>query len=109
MNGEERKEQGSPEEKPIDLRDLPPADFYSIVNMFQGLAVQLLGAWSDPSSEKTEAQLLLARYYIDCLGILDEKTRGNLNEEEKKSLDDILIRLRLLYVKLSSGPDQEGA
>ena len=39
-----------------------------------------------------------ARYYIDLLGVLESKTRGQLTLEEKNVLDDVLYQLRSLYV-----------
>lgn len=82
--------------------EVPPANFLGIVGMYQGLAYQMLEAMSDPASRMT-IHPSHAKYYIDCLSILDEKTGGNLDEGEKKALDTVLAALRLAYVRVSSG------
>jgi hypothetical protein len=88
--------------------DIPPASFYSIVTTFQIPALQFLGELRDPSSGKVEVLPPLAKFYIDCLAVLDAKTRGNLSEEEKKVLDNVLTQLRLIYVKNASETTAEG-
>jgi len=45
--------------------------------------------------------LTAARFYIDLLAVLEEKTRGRLSLEEKNVLDDVLYQLRSLYVAAS--------
>ncbi len=111
MKDEEKsQEEGKSEEKAGEIDellssdDIPPANFFSILTTFQLPAMQFLGELKDPtSSEKVEMHPALAKYYIDCISVLDEKTRGNLAEDEQKALDDILTRLRLLYVKNTPG------
>ncbi|MBE7560875.1 DUF1844 domain-containing protein [bacterium] len=60
-----------------------------------------LGAIADPQSGKTEVNLPLARYTIDILGLLEEKTRGNLTQEESALLADTLTQLRLTFVDVA--------
>ena len=48
-----------------------------------------------------------ARQTIDILGILEEKTRGNLDEEEGKLLMGLLYTLRMQYVEAGSGAGKE--
>ena len=54
----------------------------------------------EDAAEKKQ-DLSLARMTIDLLGVLDEKTSGNLTDEEKKILEDVLAGLRMQYVRLS--------
>lgn len=57
-----------------------------------------LGLIPDPSG-KTEKNLDLAKQTIDLLALLEEKTEGNLTEEEAKILSQMLTQLRLQYVE----------
>ena len=43
----------------------------------------------------------MARYVIDLLGLLEEKTAGNLDENEKKTLEIVLSEMRMQYIKVS--------
>jgi hypothetical protein len=52
-----------------------------------------LGAGAPPPD------LRVARIYIDLLGVLQEKTRGNLSEEEAAVLEELIYRFRMLYVE----------
>jgi len=82
--------------------EVPAATFMGIVGMYQGLAHQMLAAMSD-SESRMRIHPSHAKYYIDCLAILDEKTGGNLDADEKSALDGVLAALRLAYVRVSSG------
>lgn len=75
------------------------ANFLQFVN---GLGVQTLvhlGKMSNPISGKTGLDLPNAKYSIDLLGIIQEKTKGNLDADEDRCLADILRDLRLEYVE----------
>ena len=74
----------------------------SMVLMLSGSAMGYLEAAGDRKQEhKKKENLDLARYTIDLLFVLGEKTRGNLTEEEEKMLQKSLTELRLLYVKVA--------
>jgi len=53
----------------------------------------------NPITKKIEKNLEQARFLIDTLAILKEKTKGNLTKEEEALLDDALFNLRLMYVE----------
>lgn len=79
-------------EKPVE------ASFMQFVG---GMAVQTLvhlGRMSNPMTGETKADLPNAKYSIDILGILQEKTKGNLSPEEGEHLSNILRDLRMEYV-----------
>ena len=85
-------------------RELPPASFASLVS---GLVTQILfalGAIEDPQSRRRFRNLPLAKYHIDVLSVLEEKTQGNLDDEERKLLDNALYETRMAYVRTA----QEG-
>ena len=70
-----------------------------LVMMFQGAAMQQMGKIVSPISGKVERDLDQAKMSIDIVGMLQEKTKGNVNEHEKKFLDHVLFELRMNYVE----------
>ena len=69
------------------------------------LAIQAsisLGAMPNPATNKTEQNVPQAKFIIDTLGMLKEKTKGNLTSEEDKMLENILYELRTHYLSLSN-------
>ena len=82
--------------------------FFSLVTTFQAAAMQQMGKLKNPISDKIERDLQQAQLSIDILDMLEEKTRGNLSEEESKLLKGILQELKLNYVdEMSKGPTVE--
>ncbi len=79
---------------------LPEVTFSAFIMSLNTAALYHMGELADPETGKTERDLSLAKHTIDTLALLQEKTRGNLTPEEKGLLDDILIDLRLRYVKV---------
>ncbi|NOS35282.1 MAG: DUF1844 domain-containing protein [Deltaproteobacteria bacterium] len=65
-------------------------------------ALMHLGETPDPATNRVEQNLLLARHTIDILEMLQEKTRGNLSEEESTVFESLLADLKMRYVKASS-------
>ena len=58
-----------------------------------------LGLVEDPSTKAKKKDLSIAKQHIDLLQMLQEKTRGNLDDEEKGLLERILRDVQLQYVK----------
>ena len=88
----------------MDDRDTPSQDrqnellFLQLVMMFQGMALQNLGKVMNPVTNQIERDLEQAKNMIDILGMLDEKTKGNLNDNEQTLLEHALFELRMNYV-----------
>ncbi len=61
-----------------------------------------LGEIEDPISQKIDKNLPLAKQTIDLIGMLKEKTKGNLTPDEEKLIENILFDLRMRYVKATS-------
>lgn len=78
---------------------LPKVDFTTFVYSLASATLVHLGEMADPESGRTTPSMPLAKHSIDTLAMLEEKTRGNLSDEEAKQLGDILGHLRMLYVK----------
>ncbi len=90
-DGEEAKETPS--------YSMPELTFSTFVFSLNSSALVHLGVINDPSSNRNIKDLALAKQTIDILGILEEKTTGNLSEDEAKLLKNILHDLRIMYVK----------
>ncbi|HEX8819759.1 MAG TPA: DUF1844 domain-containing protein [Archangium sp.] len=58
-----------------------------------------LGEAPNPETGRSERDLVLARQSMDLLGMLHDKTRGNLTSEEQQLFDNLLADLRLRFVK----------
>jgi hypothetical protein len=80
-------------------RKLPEADFLTLVASLAGQATINLGLVEHPLAKKVRKDLNQARYTIDLLAILEAKTRGNLNDEERAVLSNVLTDLRMRYVQ----------
>lgn len=82
----------------------PPLDFTTFVLGFASTAVIQMGAAPDPESNQLLKNLVLARQTIDLLGMLRDKTRGNLTAEEQTFLDALLYDLRVRFVEAQQTP-----
>ncbi|MHC4983995.1 MAG: DUF1844 domain-containing protein [Planctomycetota bacterium] len=82
-------------------RELPPPTFATLVNSLAMQAMLALGGIQDPKTKRTIVDLDLAKHQIDTLCVLEEKTKGNLSEDEKKSLDQALYETRMAYVQMA--------
>jgi hypothetical protein len=80
---------------------LPPASFTFLVLSLRAQAEMQLGLMHFGEGEKPEPELPLARHTIDLLGVLAEKTKGNLSLEEQRLLENSLTELRFRYVQVS--------
>ena len=58
-----------------------------------------LGLLADPMSGEVSANRPVAKHCIDMLGVLEEKTKGNLTEDEAAQMRDALHQLRMVYVQ----------
>ena len=96
---EEAKQEKTTEEK-AGLRPLPRGDFAALISMLVTQALFSLGMVQiEGQDEKKEPDLALAKYNIDMLETLQEKTKGNLSQEEEKVLENTLSQVRMAYVK----------
>lgn len=97
---EEARQAASAEAKepPKDM-PLPEITFSSFLISLGSSAFIHLGDIPDPATGEIDKALPLAKQTIDLLGLLREKTRNNLREDEEKLFDHLLYDLRLRYVK----------
>jgi hypothetical protein len=83
---------------------LPEMNFANFVLSLSTTAMYHFGDFPDPVSRKAEKNLIAAKQTIDILGLLQTKTEGNLDENEKSLLDGLLFELRMRYVKEKGSP-----
>ena len=106
LKEEGQKEEVKGEEKQEEARDeepqrvpLPEVSLSSLVFSLSSSALLHLGEIADPQTGEKKEDFALAKHSIDTIGMLREKTQGNLTEEEDKFIESILTDLRWRYVK----------
>ncbi|OHB67845.1 MAG: hypothetical protein A2Y77_10390 [Planctomycetes bacterium RBG_13_62_9] len=105
---EEKKKEAA--EEPGREGPLPQGSLGALINMLTTQALFALGFLQIKGEEPREPDLNLARYNIDMLQALQEKTKGNLTAEEQKLLKNTLSELQMGYVSLANqlSAQQEG-
>jgi hypothetical protein len=83
-----------------------PASFLNFLMSIASNAASSLGMMEHPVTHQREVDLELGKHWIDVLGMLEAKTRGNLTPQEKKMLEGLLADLRMQYVSLSNAPQK---
>lgn len=76
-------------------------DFDHLLEVLVTQSLMYMGGFPDPQTGQAMVALDLAKFHIDLLGVVEEKTRGNLNEDEKSKLEGVLHELRLRFVEIS--------
>jgi Domain of unknown function (DUF1844) len=91
---------------------IPPASFLFLLESILMQAQMHLGLFNlgevEERGEKPEPNLALARHSIDLLGVLQEKTKGNLTVEEQRLLENGLTELRFRYVQVADEFKRKG-
>jgi hypothetical protein len=85
------------EETAADMPDFE-ADFATFVYSLNTQALLFMGKIPNPISKKYEKDLGTAKYLIDTIDMLSKKTKGNLDENEAKLIENILYDLRMAYI-----------
>jgi hypothetical protein len=79
--------------------------FLLLIQMYNFEGMVALGKVLNPATNQLSKSLEHAKYVIDILEVLKEKTRGNLDSEESRLLDQTLSSLKLNYVDEMGNPD----
>jgi hypothetical protein len=82
---------------------MPEPDFSSFIFSIATTAHMSLGGMQNPETGKAEQNLPAAKQMIDILGIMKEKTKGNLTKDEETLLESALYNLRMQYVRAMEG------
>jgi hypothetical protein len=93
-------EMAHPGHDPLD----DPASFLSLIMSLASNAAASLGMMPHPVTGESGVDLKTAKHWIDVLGTLEQKTRGNLDPQEDQVLESLLADLRMQYVSLTSSP-----
>lgn len=78
---------------------MPEISFMTFIMSLNASAMVHLGIIEDPGTGSKTKSPALGKQTIDILGMLEEKTRGNLDKDEENMLKNILYDLRIIYVK----------
>jgi Domain of unknown function (DUF1844) len=94
------------DDETVPEMDLPgaedPASFASFMMSIASNAASSLGMMEHPVTGKREVDLELGKHWIDILGMLQQKTRGNLLPQEQQILEGLLSDLRMQFVSLTN-------
>ena len=101
LAAQEEAEKEKDQEQSETHGPLPPGNFAALISMLTTQALFALGLLQIKGQEKKEPDLELAKYNIDMLETLEEKTKGNLTNEEEQILSNTLSELRMGYVKIA--------
>ncbi len=82
----------------------PQADFKFFATTLAIQASIALGHLANPATGKTEADPAQAKFLIDTLGMIQEKTKNNLDQEEATLLENLLYELRVAYLHKDEKP-----
>jgi len=98
--GEEKTEESEQATANEDY-PLPEINFPTFIFSLNSSALVNLGVMEDPATSQKAKNLPMAKQTIDILGMMEEKTQGNLSDDEANMLKTMLYELRMLYVKES--------
>jgi hypothetical protein len=89
-----------------DLADppMPPASFEMLLTTLATEALVALGQVPHPVTGKTQVQRNQAKFFIDTVDILRQKTSGNLTTSEQQVIDSLLHQMRLVFVQTATAP-----
>jgi len=84
--------------EPAAAGPVPPATFEFLVHTLFTQALMALGRIPNPITKQTHRNLATARHFIDTLAMLERKTAGNLDADERRLLEEVQHQLRMLCI-----------
>jgi len=89
------------EDKKKEEFKMPPLEvnFMMFITSLSMQVMMSLGIYPNPITKKEEKNLDAAKYTIDTIAMIQEKTKGNLTSEESRLIDNILYDLRMKYIE----------
>jgi|SRR3954464_4485155 hypothetical protein len=93
-------------EEASDLADppMPPASFELLLTTLATEALVALGQVPHPVTGKTQVQHNQAKFFIDTVDVLRQKTAGNLTASEQQVIESLLHQMRLVFVQTANAP-----
>jgi hypothetical protein len=79
-----------------------PTSFVNFLMSIASNAASSLGMMEHPVTHQRDVDLELGKHWIDVLGMLEKKTKGNLTKQEAQMLEGLLSDLRMQYVSLAN-------
>ena len=101
LAAQEEAEKEKKEEVKEGREPLPEGNFAALVSMLTTQSLFSMGLLHVKGQEEKKPDLEMAKYYIDILETIQEKTKGNLTPEEETVLSNTLNELRMGYVKVA--------
>jgi len=98
---EKAEKEDKQEEEARERGPLPEGNFAALISMLATQALFALGLLQVKGQEERKPDLEMAKYNIDMLESVEEKTKGNLTEEEQRVLSTTLSELRMGYVRVA--------
>ncbi len=95
---EAKQEEPTEAAPPVEIAE---PEFSHLIETFAVQALISLGKVINPITKKYERDVTLAKYYIGILGVLEQKTKGNLTPDEDKLLNELLHNVRMAYIDAS--------
>jgi hypothetical protein len=95
----ETEQQTGPDEQ-NQQGELPPANLTALISMFATQAMFALGLIHEEGSQPPPPDSAMAQFNIDMLQTIEDKTQGNLTEEEAQMLQTTLAQLRMVFVQV---------
>lgn len=86
-----------------DSVQVPEVDFMNFITSLSLQSLISLGEIESPFTNKKELNIKQARFLIDTLDMIKQKTAGNLAEEESKVLESMLYELKMKYIEKNKG------
>ncbi len=106
-----QREREQPAQEPAggpERMRMPPASWEMLLTTLATEAMVALGQIPHPGMEQAEVDLERAKYVIDTLAILEQKTKGNLTEGESQGLEQLLHQLHMAFVAVQRGAGSAG-
>lgn len=85
------------EQKPQEKQQIPQPNFNMFVSSLSMQALIFLGEIENPMTHQTEKNMDQAKYIIDTIAMLKDKTKSNLDAQEVNVIDNVLYELRMKY------------
>ncbi|HLA94662.1 MAG TPA: DUF1844 domain-containing protein [Pyrinomonadaceae bacterium] len=97
--------------EPDELEDIPgaedPASFVNFLSTLATNAAAALGAVPHPATGQRSLDLETGKYWLDVLGMLKDKTQGNLHPQESRLVEGLLADLRMQYVTMVRATEEK--
>ncbi|MFZ0930026.1 MAG: DUF1844 domain-containing protein [Syntrophobacteraceae bacterium] len=94
-------EEASSREEEQARGPLPEVTLATFIFSLSSSALVHLGEIPEPETNRTQVDLPIAKQIIDTLGMLQDKTKGNLDQDEERLLKSVLYDLRMRYIQKS--------